>query len=136
MKLAKYESKVLVFAMTFILALMFVLITMFSFNDHIRIYKVINASVIKDNLVEALVTDKELKTIYHNKYLFVDKKKRLIKIERIDRNILKRESKNYHNVLLKVNLNSKVKTNDLVALLFFDKKVDVISMIKIVWKGV
>lgn len=136
MKLKKYEEKSLTYIGIFLLIIFVVLIIVFSFQKNIKIYKKITASVIKENLVEVLVTDNELKTIYSNKYLIINRKKQIIKVEQINKNILKRKNKNYHNVILKVKLNSNLKSNDIVTLLLFNKKENVFWMIKTVWKGV
>ena len=108
----------------------------FSLKKNIKTYGIINSNVVKDDLVEAIVTDKELKTVYNNKYLYLDRRKYLIKIEKINRSVLIRKNKKYHNILLRVKLNNQEKVNDIKTLVLFQKKVNVFDMIKIIWKGV
>ncbi|MBQ2640316.1 MAG: hypothetical protein IJF92_06135 [Bacilli bacterium] len=136
MKTKNYESRSFLYASIFILGILIFFLILFSMRKSIRTYKVINSIVVKSNLVELLVTDKDLKTIYNNKYLYINKKKTIISLENINKKVLKRNSHYYHSVLLKVKLNSKVKENDTIKLLFFNGKITVFKMIKVIWKGV
>ena len=123
------------YTVVFILIILILVLLIFSFSKNIREYKVINSSVVKDDLVEVLVTDKELKMIYDNNYLFLNRRKKLIKIEEVNKSILVRKNKKYHNVLLKLKLNNDVKVNDIKSLVLFNRKVNIFEMIKIIWKG-
>ena len=53
----------------------------------------------------------------------------------INKKILKRNNKYYHSVLLNIKSESSVKENDTKKLLFFNDKITVFEMIKIIWKG-
>lgn len=136
MRIKKYESKTLIYTVTFIILLVIIGLLVISSKKLVLTYKIINASVIKDDLVETLVTDTELKTIYNNKYMYLNSNKVKIKIEEINKKVLKRKNEIYHSVILKVNLNKDVKTNDIETLVLFDKKINVLEMIQNTWKGV
>ena len=136
MKIKNYESISFLYTVIFVISIVFFILLFFSTRKNIRTYKVIMSTVMKNDIVEVLVTDKELKTIYNNKYLFIDKRKKKIKIEKIDKKVLKRSNKYYHSVIFKVELNKRVKENDTKKLLFFDEKVTFFDMMKVIWKGV
>ena len=135
MKSKKYESMTLIRTVIFILFLIVLILVIFSLNKNIRTYKVINSTVFKDDIVEVLVNDRELKMIYDNKYLFLNRKKVLIDIVEINKSVLVRKNKNYHNALLRVKLNKNSKVNDVKSLVLFNRKVNVFEMIRIIWKG-
>jgi len=135
LKNKNYEKLTYIYTVVFILMILIIVLIIFSLKENIRTYDVISSSVIKDDLVEAVVTDKQLKTIYKNKYLYLNRKKQVIKIEKINKNILVRKNKNYHNILLKIKLNKKAKVNDIKPLILFNRKVNIFEMIRIIWKG-
>lgn len=136
MKKKRYEETFIIFFFIFIIFINLIILFSYSFNKKIITYELINASYVKDDLIQILVTDKQLKNIYKNKYLFINNRKRKIRIEKVDKYILKRYKKSYHSVLLNVELDKKYKNNDLIELFFFKEKINVYSMIKVVWKGV
>ena len=135
MKSKRYESMTFIYTVIFILIIIVFLLLIFSLNKNIKTYKVINSSVFKDNVVEAIVTDKQLKMIYNNKYLFLNRKKVLIRIIEINKSVLVRKNNEYHRVLLKVKLKKNCKVNDIKSLVLFNRKVNIFEMIKIIWKG-
>ena len=136
MKIKNYEKLTYIYTVIFILFILMTILIFYSFNNNIKTYNTINSNVIKDDLVEVLVTDKELKTIYSNKYLYLNRKRRKIKIEEVNRKVLVRKHKNYHNVLLKIKLGSNAKVNDIKTLTLFNKRINIFEMIRIIWKGV
>lgn len=136
MKVSNYESRSFLYTVLFVVSIVLLFITIFSIKKNIRTYEVINSTVVKDNLVNVLVTNQQLKTIYNNKYLYIGKKKIKNKIVEVNKKVLKRSNKYYHSVLLKVKLNSKDKVNDTKKILFFDGKITTFDMMKVIWKGV
>ena len=136
MKTKSYESKSFLYTGIFILSLLLSILVLVSMKRSIITYKVINSIVVKNNLIEVIVTDSELKTIYNNKYLYINKEKKKIKLEKINKRVIKRNNNYYHSVLINTKLNSKVKENDTIKLLFFNGKITVLKMIKVIWKGV
>ena len=135
MKIKSYESKSFLYTIIFVIGVFLCVLMFFSMKKNIRTYKVINSIVVKNNLVEAIVDEKDLRIIYKNKYLYINKKKILIQLVEINKKILKRNNKYYHSVLLNIKSESSVKENDTKKLLFFNDKITVFEMIKIIWKG-
>lgn len=135
MNLKKYETKTLIFSVTICLFIIVLLFMVRCQKRQIKTYIKLDGNIISSNLVSVMVTSSELKMIYKNKYLLIDQNKKLIKIRKIEKNILKREKTYYHQVFLDVSLNSKLKEGDFIDILLFDKKINVFSMIKIIWKG-
>lgn len=134
MKIRKYEKTFFIYFLTLVIILCFFIILFFCKFNCIKTYNHVSSTVIKNNLVYCLMSSKELKNVYRNKYLIIDNKKQLIKIENVDKDILKRNSKYYHGITFKVKLSKKYKENDVVEILLFDKKINIFSMIKMVWR--
>lgn len=134
MRPKNYEKTFLINFVSILIIIVFI-ISLFLFKiKFIRIYSPISSTVVKNNLIYFLADDKQLSYLHNNKYFIANGKKYLINIEQINKNVLKRNEKNYHSVLLKVNLNKKYKENDFIKILLFNKKIDAYSMIKTVWR--
>lgn len=133
MKLKNYEKTFLINFLSILIIIVFIVSLLLFKIKFIRTYSSISSTVVKNNLIYFLVDDKQLSYLHNNKYFIANGKKYLINIEQINKNVLKRNEKNYHSVLLKVNLNKKYKENDFIKILLFNKKIDVYSMIKTVW---
>lgn len=133
MKLKNYEKTFLINFLSILIIIVFSVSLLLFKIKFIRTYSSISSTVVKNNLIYFLADNKQLSYLHNNKYFIANGKKYLINIEQINKNVLKRNEKNYHSVLLKVNLNKKYKENDFIKILLFNKKIDVYSMIKTVW---
>lgn len=133
MKLKNYEKTFLINFLSILIIIVFIVSLLLFKIKFIRTYSSISSTVVKNNLIYFLADDKQLSYLHNNKYFIANGKKYLINIEQINKNVIKRNEKNYHSVLLKVNLNKKYKENDFIKILLFNKKIDVYSMIKTVW---
>lgn len=134
MKLKNYEKTFLINFLSILIIIVFIVSLLLFKIKFIRTYSSISSTVVKNNLIYFLADDKQLSYLHNNKYFIANGKKYLINIEQINKNVLKRNEKSYHSVLLKVNLNKKYKENDFLKILLFNKKIDVYSMIKTVWR--
>lgn len=105
---------------------MMICFKMFKYN---RYYK-IDGTYIKENHIRLIVTDKILKDIEKNNYVYIKSKKEKIKIITITKNIYKSKRKNYHEVLLKV----KIENKEDIELSILEEKKELITMFKDCWK--
>lgn len=104
-------------------------------SNKIFLYEKYQSTVVKDNLVMLLVSKEELKTIYKNKYLYLENKKIKFKVRKIEENILSRNKVNYHALYLEIKLKKNSKENDVVSFSVIEDKISFIDIIKNNWKG-
>lgn len=96
------------------------------YNDYLKI----NANYIKKNQVRIVVEDKLFKKIEKNPYVYVNTKKKQIKIVSITKNIYREKKKSYHEVFLNLDLERKGN----IELSILNKKKEFITMFKECWK--
>ena len=99
------------------------------------IYENIQGIVIKDNLVNLIITDKQNKILNKNSNLYLNGKKVNYKIIEDRGYVLKKDRIKYKNVLIRIKFNKKYKVNDSLNLIFKSKKIKTIEIFKIVWEG-
>ena len=134
MKVRNYEKKELVsFCMIILLAselLLSIMLYTIKVNDYYKMQSI----VVKDDLVLLVVSKEERKIIYSNKTLFYDNHKHKYKIVEDRGIVIKRNNKNYYQLLLKFNFSKKI-TNDTLDLVFIKKRMHLIEIFKIIWEG-
>lgn len=134
MKLRKYERlNLLIFTIIFLLILEVVFFVIIFFRKT-PIYNKFSSVVVKDDIVSIIVSQDELKLFYDNKYIYVGDYRKVFKRVSITRNILKRNKKSYHEVLIKFSFDKKYKVNDIIEISVVRGKISSISIFKIIWK--
>ena len=131
MRQKKYEGKKLIsfiFTMNIVLEIIILLfcIKTYQFN-----YKKITGIVIKKNLLLVIVDKKERKLLYDNKKIYLEDKYITYKIEEDKGKILKKDNKNYYELIISTKISKSLKANDSINISIEDKK---ISMIKLLHK--
>ena len=112
-KLRNYEKR------SFILILILILlIFIFLFCCLLMFYKIpkyclINGIIFKDNVVEVMVIDEELKLFYKNKYIYINNKKYNYDISNIMLDVLTQDGKKYNLIYIDCDLKNE-KENDIV----------------------
>ena len=134
MKSRKYERVDLLFFMIVFLLVLEVMFFVILFFRKIPIYNKYSSVVIKDNVVSVIVSQEELKLFYDNQYLFVGDSRKRFKRVRVTRNILKRNKKSYHEVLIKFSFDKKYKVNDVIEISVVRGRLRGVSIFKIIWK--
>ena len=135
MKIRNYENKNII-KILIINVLIFELITIiFLYKEKMYIYENIQGIVIKDNLVNLIITDKQNKILNKNSNLYLNGKKIKYKIIEDRGYVLKKDRIKYKNVLIRIKFNKKYKVNDSLNLIFKSKKITKIEIFKIVWEG-
>ncbi len=122
----KFNLNIVLIILLFILEGIF-FITLF--NVKISTYKLFDGIVINDNLVEIIVSSDDLELFNNSHYFYYNNAKVKFKIEQVDRNIIK----GYHSVV--ISCTSKKSVNEIFRFSLFRKKVNTVSMFKIIWKG-
>ena len=82
---------------------------------------------INNNVYEVIVNSKELNNFYNNSSLYLKNKKYNYKIDRVNKNILVKNNKKYHELYIKFKYD-KYKSNDIVDIALIDKRKRVINI--------
>ena len=127
----KYENDSLIFALSFLSIITFIILIILSMRKDYKKYVSIPANHIADNIVEVVLTTKELKYLQKNKYVFNDSKKIKIEIISITKQAYK-NTKRCHLVVLKLKL-KKGQTN-VIYISIYDKREKYIKLLKQFWK--
>lgn len=129
----KYNFLIISIFIVFILIIIF-LLNIFKYKN--ELYKKFYGICITDNIVSIMVNNRELKTIYKNKVLYLDGKEYKYNINKITKNIIKKKNIYYHEVFIKFKFNyNKYKDGDVLNISIRYGKEKIINMFKIIWKG-
>ncbi len=127
----RYKKYQLLFTINvFTITIFILLLTMLFIKDYNE-YTKINASYILDNIVEIVITTKELKQIEKNNYIYLNSKKTKIEIISTTKNIYQRKKVYYHQILLKIN---GITNKNLLNISIFNKKERMINLFFDCWK--
>ncbi len=127
---SKYEEFLLISLFIIVVFFLELVLVFYLFKIRINTYKVYDGVVLKDNLVQVLIKENDLKLFNGNKYLFYNNKKVSYSIEKVERNIID----NYHYVIINCNSYKKL-TNEVFKFSLFDKKISLNNIFKIIWEG-
>lgn len=136
MKSKKYElfgSVELLAVVLFVLFFTFVIVC-FTY-PFVKTYKSISCVFIGDSSVSLIVSSKELSCFYKNHSVLVDGKKINFGIESEMRNVMKKDNKIYHQLVLNLKEVSKYKENDVVDLKIYQKSISFFQAFLEIWKG-
>lgn len=134
MKLRNYEKRC---GILFLIIIFFITIcglVIYTFFFKVNSYYLIRGVVFKDDLLEVMVSDKELKMLYKNGYVYIKDKEYNYNISDIILNALERDENNYNIVYIECKLDNE-KENDIVDLVFLDERVYLFKMFELIWKG-
>ena len=119
-----------------ILTLLLIFISIFFINKKRLItYKVFSAVYYDENIICLVVSNDDVNLFFKNKKLFIDSNKISFEIERIDKDILKREGDIYSSVYIKANISNMYKINDGIEVSIMNKKINIFNIFKIIWEG-
>lgn len=135
MKIRNYENKNIIYFILIILIILEIVILIYFYNEKIYKYENIQGTVVKDNLVNLIVTDKQNKIINKNSNLYLNSKIKKYKVIKDDGYILKRNNIKYRSLLIKVKFDKNYKANDSIELIFKSKKIRIIEIFKTIWEG-
>ena len=130
----KYEKKQALFTSIFFLIISYIIFIDIIFTNTYNKYILMNANVLTDKVIEVFITNKELKYLKANHYVYINDKKYKRKIEEVNRNILKQNNKSYHEVKIGLNLDKKYKTGDSITIRVIEKKEKLYKIFKSCWK--
>ena len=131
MRQKKYEEKGLISFIFLIIIILETISLIICIKTYQFTYKKITGIVIKKDLLLAIVDKKERKLLYDNKKIYVNDKYIMFKIEEDKGIILKKNNKNYYELIISTKISKSLKPNDSIDISIKDKK---ISMIKLLQK--
>lgn len=131
----RYEKNEFITIISIVLMIFILFFGWFLFNKKICIYKRFSGVVYKENVIELLLNEKELKLFYKNTNMFIDDKLVKIKIRKVEKDVLKREGVYYNQVFLDIRTSDMYKVNDVIELSVMEKKISLINIFKIIWEG-
>lgn len=91
--------------------------------------------IMKNNIVIVVLDKEELFNLHKNVYVYHNNKRIKFKIEKNNGAIISKGNKKYYEVLIKLKLPKKYKSNDLVELTIKNKKIISIKIFKLIWDG-
>ncbi len=81
-----------------------------------------------------MVSSDQINYFYNNANLINDAKVKKFSIEKVHKNILKKDGQDYHEVIVKFNFSKKYKDNDVLNISLKKEKERLIDIFKIIWK--
>ncbi len=136
MKYKDYENFLSVhFILVVYLVLIAVIMSSLFRLRYVKVYQPLSGVVMSSNQVMVVVTSKELSWLYHNKQFLIDGARQKYSIERVDKNVLRRAKKNYHQVILNLSVSNNYQANDVVTLGVYQESKSFWSLFFSIWKG-
>lgn len=134
MKLRNYEKRC---GILFLITIFFIAIcglVIYTIFFKVNSYYLIRGVVFKDDLLQMMVSDKELKILYKNGHVYIKDKEYDYNISDVILNALVKDENNYNIVYIECKLDNE-KENDIVDLVFLDERVYLFKIFELIWKG-
>lgn len=135
MKIKSYEDLFTIKLLILITTIIEIIFVSYLFTNKTYTYIKLDGIVIKDNLINIVVSKKEQKIIDKNKYLYLNNKKIKYKIIEEKLDIIKKDKNKYNQLILEFKFNNKYKANDIISLTFKNKKINFIEIFKNIIEG-
>ena len=133
---SRYERFGLLIFFIIILILFEVIFIINIMREKNEIYISFSGVVMKNNIGLFIVNDKDMKILYKNKYLYFNGKRIKYSIEKITKDVIKKDNNKYNEVLLRFKFSKKkYKDNDVIDISIRRDKESIIKMFKIIWRG-
>lgn len=126
-----YKKYQMLFTISFVYIIVFMFFISYLYNNSYVKYTKINGIYILDDIIEIVVDKKSLLNLEKNKYIYLNSKKKKIKIISIDKNVYKKNNKYYHQILLKI---KGITENTKLNISIFNKKEKLLDMLLKCWK--
>ena len=136
MNYSRYERFGLLIFFIIILILFEIIFIVNIMREENEIYISFSGVVMKNNIGLFIVNDKDMKILYKNKYLYFNGKRIKYSIEKITKDVIKKDNNKYNEVLLRFKFSKKkYKDNDVIDISIRRDKESIIKMFKIIWRG-
>lgn len=135
MKIKNYEKTELIIFVIIIFIILEVLGIIYIIKDKKYTYERINGIVSGNDLVTVIVDKKEKKYFYQNQMIYLNDKNTKYSIKEDKGKIIKKNKKNYYELLIKIKLPKNTKSTDILEFSIKRKKERIIKILKRVWEG-
>ena len=136
MNYSRYERFGLLIFFVVILILFEIIFIINIMREENEIYISFSGVVMKNNIGLFIINDKDMKILYKNKYLYFNGKRIKYSIEKITKDVIKKDNNKYNEVLLRFKFSKKkYKDNDVIDISIRRDKESIIKMFKIIWRG-
>ena len=136
MNYSRYERFGLLIFFIIILILFEIIFIVNIMREENEIYISFSGVVMKNNIGLFIINDKDMKILYKNKYLYFNGKRIKYSIEKITKDVIKKDNNKYNEVLLRFKFSKKkYKDNDVIDISIRRDKESIIKMFKIIWRG-
>lgn len=133
---SRYERFGLLIFLIIILILFEIIFIVNIMREENEIYISFSGVVMKNNIGLFIINDKDMKILYKNKYLYFNGKRIKYSIEKITKDVIKKDNNKYNEVLLRFKFSKKkYKDNDVIDISIRRDKESIIKMFKIIWRG-
>lgn len=129
-----YEKYELIVFISGLFLIVFIVSCFIIHKSKFRTYANINAVVLSRHYVEAFITDYELSLIKNRNMVYIDNKRIRVKVDSVEKNILKRKKVTYHEIILRLNIPREYKDNDYVKISLYKNKEKITNIFKSCWK--
>ena len=136
MNYSRYERFGLLIFLIIILILFEIIFIVNIMREENEIYISFSGVFMKNNIGLFIINDKDMKILYKNKYLYFNGKRIKYSIEKITKDVIKKDNNKYNEVLLRFKFSKKkYKDNDVIDISIRRDKESIIKMFKIIWRG-
>ena len=125
-----YEANQLIITTIFLYLVLFCFVVLFLFKTKYREYSMITGILVTDNYVQTIINYNDFKSLSSSKYLYIDNVRVKFRIISTKRNVIKKNNKLYHEVILRVKTPKKYKDNDSINLTIYNKRKKIINIFK------
>ena len=136
MNYSKYERFGIIIFFIIVLIVFEIVFIISIFKTKNEIYVNYSGVVMKNNLGVFIINNDQMNIIYKNRYLYFNGKRIKYSIEKITKDVIKKDNNKYNEVLLRFKFSKKkYKDNDVIDISIRRDKESIIKMFKIIWRG-
>lgn len=130
----KYELSTCIFIMCG--SYVFLLISFFVYlvNCRLVVFKNYAGVVADKDVLEFVLTNKELKDLYKNKVIYIKQKKYKYTINEVAIDDIKTDDDSYKQVFLNVSLDGNYKINDVINVSIMERSIKGINLFRVIWR--
>ena len=133
---SKYERFSIIIFFIIVLIVFEIIFIVSILKNKNEIYVNYSGVVMKNNLGVFIINNDQMNIIYKNRYLYFNGKRIKYSIEKITKNVIKKDNNKYNEVVLNFKFSKKkYKDSDVIDISIRNNKEPIINMFKIIWKG-
>ena len=133
---SKYERFGLIIFLVIILIIFEIIFIISIVRCKNELYISYSGFVMKSNLGLFIINNEDMNVLYKTKFLYFNGKKISYSIEKITKDVIKKDNNKYNEVLINFKFSKKkYKDNDVINISVRNEKEPIINMFKIIWKG-